>query len=1200
MKLNSEVDNPNVRILEAIFCRVIGCLVGAGIAFCGISAWGQGAAGQVETGQIRIVAVEGTVELKPSGANSWVITQTNQFLNPGDQLRTEENSRVTILWSDKSVVPLGPLSQIEVLAPNKPNSLPGLDMIQGILSFFHRDTPGRIRVLTHGANASIEGTEFAMRVSEVDGLERDVLSVLDGKVLVSNPLGSLLLTNNQEAVVEGGRAPVRSPGFIANNLLQWCFYYPAVLDVNDLPLTTSERRTLAESLDAYRAGDLLAALAKYPKSGVTASDSVRIYHAALLLSVGQVEQTETELSLLPADQTSNLGRVANSLRTLIAAVKRQPRPSSFAPKLATEFLADSYYEQSRAKGDESLSVALALAQQAAALSPQFGFAWARVAELEFSFGRTRPAIADLDRSLELSPRNAEAMSLKGFLLAAQNRVNDATTWFDRAIAMDGGLGNAWLGRGLCLIRRGDSSEGLHDLLIAAATEPQRSLLRSYLAKGFSNDGQDALASREIAIAVGLDPRDPTGWLYSALINQQENQINRAIADLEKSQSLNDNRQLFRSKMLLDQDDAVRSASLAQIYQDAGMNEVSVDEAAKAVDYDYANYSAHLFLSESDNALRDPTRFDLRYETAWFNELLLANLYAPVGASTIAQNISEQEYSPLLTEEGLGLNSDSQYRSDGEFREIASQYGDFGRTSYSLDLDYQHNNGIRPNNDLSSIEWYSHVKQQVSPNDAVMLFTEYENFHTGDNFQYNNETNALLHYRDNEFQNPTLAVGWHHVWGPGVHTLVLAGRLVSDVNVTDNSEGGSYALGPTNASGKNYYAGQPADLSNLSYSSQFAIYSAELNQLIQGDKHTSIFGARLQYGDFTTHNDLIYYFTPALIPAIDTTIREPFQRLSLYGYHSWELFPEFLLTVGLTYDDMRYPDNFRFYPITPGEASRHQLSPKAALTWAPVPAVTFRAAYAEALGGASFDESYTLEPTEIAGFNQAFRSIISESLVGPLAAPKYGILGGAADIKFKSRTYITLQGELLTSDVNEDIGVLYPSDLSSGAPPFLPGSAPEHLRYREPSAIATVNQLIGNDWAIGGQYSYTHSRLSWLYPTIVALPPAGSLDQTESADLHQMSGYLQFDHPSGFYARAEAQWYLQFNSGDDPSNFDPPNPRNDFVQVNLFAGYRFWHRRGDLTFGILNVGGGNYSLNPLNVLNELPRSRVYMGRASFTF
>src|SRR5438105_7315374 len=136
-----------------------------------------------------------------------------------------------------------------------------------------------------------------------------------------------------------------------------------------------------------------------------------------------------------------------------------------------------------------------------------------------------------------------------------------------------------------------------------------------------------------------------------------------------SVELNDNRRLHRSGLLLDQDRAVRSASLASIYRDAGMPDVSLREAASAVTYDYANYSAHLFLANSFDALRDPTRFNLRYETAWFNELLLANLLAPVGAGTFSQSISQQEYSRLFDAKRLGLTTTTDVRSDGQYREV---------------------------------------------------------------------------------------------------------------------------------------------------------------------------------------------------------------------------------------------------------------------------------------------------------------------------------------------------------------------------------------------------------------------------------------------------------------------------------------------------------------------------------------------------
>src|SRR5262249_33662007 len=141
--------------------------------------------------------------------------------------------------------------------------------------------------------------------------------------------------------------------------------------------------------------------------------------------------------------------------------------------------------------DVSLRKALAFAQAAVTNSPTFSFAWARVAELEFSFGRIREAQEAVRHSLALAPRNAEAISLNGFLLAAQNQTREAILEFSKAIAVDSGLGNAWLGRGLCRIRRGDLRGGREDLLIAAALEPQRSLLRSYLGKAWTLSGETA-------------------------------------------------------------------------------------------------------------------------------------------------------------------------------------------------------------------------------------------------------------------------------------------------------------------------------------------------------------------------------------------------------------------------------------------------------------------------------------------------------------------------------------------------------------------------------------------------------------------------------------------------------------------------------------------------------------------------------------
>ncbi len=271
-----------------------------------------------------------------------------------------------------------------------------------------------------------------------------------------------------------------------------------------------------------------------------------------------------------------------------------------------------------------------------------------------------------------------------------------------------------------------------------------------------------------------------------MLDQQENKINPAIADLQTAQAENDNRSVFRSRMLLDQDRAVASANLASVYRDAGMTDVAVREAARAVTDDYANESAHLFLSDSYYNLLDPTQFNLRYDTAWFNELLLANILSPVGGGRLSQQVSQQDYSKLFESDGLSLAGFTQVRTDGMIHQTATQFGTFDNTSYAIDLDYHHNNGVRVNNSLDNVNLDTTIKQQITPRDTAMLLVQYENYHSGDNFQYYYQTNARPFFKFNEQLQPELVATWHHEWAPGIHTLFMVDRLVDDQQFSDKA------------------------------------------------------------------------------------------------------------------------------------------------------------------------------------------------------------------------------------------------------------------------------------------------------------------------------------------------------------------------------------------------------------------------------
>jgi len=1182
------------RSIIKLFTAIVSCVGGLCSPVIGHAA-------DLDPGAVRIISpIEGTVEVRPAGATDWVVTQTNTVLRPGGRLRTGPRARATLLWWDESVLTLGPLSEIEILPQKQKQG--GLNLLQGLMSFFHRDEPGRIQVITKGAHASVEGTEFVIRAGLASEPEASLVSVIDGVVRLSNEHGTLTLTNNQEARVEAGTKPVRTAGFLANNVLQWALYYPAVLDLDDLPLAPDVSATLADSLQAYRKGDLLAALALYPGERVAASDAERVYHAALLLSVGEVARAEAMLSQIATTvSTSRERRLAAALETLVAAVKFQPAPVGVTPELATECLAASYYAQSRANGDEALKRALRLARESASRSEGFGFAYARVAELELCFDRREHAREALLWARSFTPRNPQALAVEGFLLVSENRVHSAIDCFNQALALDATLANAWLGRGLARIRSGDSQGGREDLLIAAALEPQRAVLRSYLAKAYADAGEKSKAAHEMGLARELDRNDPTAWLYSALIYQQENRINEAIRDLEQSVALNDNRRLYRSELLLDQDRAVRGANLASVYRDAGMDDVSVREATRAVNYDYANYSAHLFLANSYNQLRDPQQINLRYETPWLSEYLMANLLAPVGAGTLSQTVSQQEYSKLFERDRFGVASSTEYLSRGDWLQSASLFGNDGNFGYAVDTHYRSENGQRPNNDQEQLTVSVQLKYDVTPSDSVFFQSIYYDAKAGDLAQYYDPASARLDLRIEESQEPLLLAGYRHEWSPGVQTLFAAGRFDDEYGVTATRQ--PVLLLAKDGAGQVYAVPTPMlPTAPLDYQSRLEMYSAELQQILQKEEHTVVFGARYQTAKFDTDSDLSAA-TPTRLASLTATsivsfasapfsqsVESDLERVSGYGYWYWQVVDPLQLCAGLSYDYLSYPENHRYPPVSGTENDQHQLSPKAGVTWRPWHDSIARFAYTRSLGGVSFDQSVRLEPTQVAGFNQAFRSLMPESIVGSVAGAEFETFGLALEQKLKAGTYIGIEGQLLNSEADRTIGavdLLFP-------PTYVASSTRQNLDYQEQNLIVTLNQLMGEEWSFGARYQLAFSELETVYPDIPDSVTSANHTK-DNALLHQLSLFGLFNHRSGFFARAEGHWYSQDNGGDQAALAD-----DAFWQVNLFAGYRFWRRHAQISVGVLNLGDQDYRLSPLNAYRELPRERTFVTSLQFNF
>jgi tetratricopeptide (TPR) repeat protein len=661
----------------------------------------------------RVLEVENIVQTAGKGTSAWAAATKDQSLSVGDRIRTRQRSRATLALTGLFTVRLDQFTTVEITPGLVDSRKPKLDFAGGAAFIFSREKSGEMDIRMPGANAALRGTQLFVRVGE-DG--KSVVQVLEGQVELDNPHGHLLLTRGEAGEAIQGRAPRKTAVIDAKNLLQWALYYPAVVDPEDLALTPAEEKRYAASLDSYRRGDLLGAVRRLT-GGTPAGNGARVYQAAALLAVGRVDEARKLITGVPAEHP---GRRSIE-RMNIAVMGHQGNVREITSiHTASEAMAESYYLQSRTE----LAAATLAARRATDLAPENGFAWTRLAELEFSAGRTRQAREAIQKAAGLTPDSARFHSLRGFISCAENRIGEGRESFERAVLLDGSFGNAWLGLGLTKIKQGDLEGGRADLQTAATVEPTSSIFHSYLGKAMSQDGRKEEAMKDLDLARALDPNDPTPPLYLALENQRNNRPNAAIGNLRESIRLNDNRRLYRSEFLLDQDRAVRSANLARIYQNAGMKEVAVREATRAVESDYTNASAHFFLANSFDALRDPDRTLLRYETPWFNELLLSNLLSPVGGGPLSQFVSQQEYSKLLEADGVGGSLLTDWRSTSELRTTASVFGTHGNLSYGLDAYYRNDDGERPNSDIELQEIYGQIKWQPTPDDIFNRKQQY--------------------------------------------------------------------------------------------------------------------------------------------------------------------------------------------------------------------------------------------------------------------------------------------------------------------------------------------------------------------------------------------------------------------------------------------------------------------------------------------
>jgi tetratricopeptide (TPR) repeat protein len=904
----------------------------------------------------RIFSIQGSVEIRRAHAQDWQAAEREGVLCVGDQMRVGERSRAGIRLSNETLLRLDQRTTLTIHAVDQANTQL-MDLLRGAIHVMTR-TPRPFRVQTPFVNAGVEGTEFFVGVEA----ESAKLAVYEGRVSATNDKGSLLLTSGEFAVIARNAAPRLDVTVRPRDAVQWTLYYPTIIDyqLGEGISGTPGEAALRESIDLYRQGRLAEAIFRMEDvlEGLR-NPKFLIYRAGLLLGVGRLDEAkpdiERALNLDPGNSD------AYALQAVIAIVQNNKDQALSLATRAVELnpgspparLALSYAQQVHFKIED----ALASVQKAVELDSQNALAWARLAELEMSTGHLDRALVAARRAVELKPELAKTQMVLGFANLTRIDTKAAKAAFDKAIELDQADPLPRLGLGLAKIREGALQAGREEIEIAASLDPGNSLIRSYLGKGYYEEKRDKLAGAQFELAEERDPFDPTSYFYDAIRKQAENRPVEALQDLQKSIDLNDNRAVYRSRLLLDQDLAARSASLARIYSDLGFDQLALVEGYKSVDTDPGDYSAHRLLADS--------YFDQpRHEIARVSELLQSQLRQPLNLTPLQPQLGDgrsfilsgagparpgfDEFNAIFSRNQTDLQFSGVYGGNNTLGDQAVASAIHDNLSISVGQFHFETDGFRENNDLKKDIYNVFLQSEVTDNaslQAEFRQTETTNGDLALRFDPENFSAASrLHERINSAR-----IGFHYTFSPT--SDIIASPIFQESYTSLNVPDPSY----------------PFLLEQRERSAAF-----ELQHLYRDSGFNLTTGAG--HYQITRHLQI----NGPEVPGSDGT------DSNLYSYAQLNLLQyDITIDLGLSYDR-----------LSDLEVRRSQVNPKFGIIWSPLPATTVRAAAFKVVKRA-FIADQTIEPTQVAGFNQFF-----DDLDGVIARR----VGFAVDQKFSKNWY----------------------------------------------------------------------------------------------------------------------------------------------------------------------------------------------------
>jgi tetratricopeptide (TPR) repeat protein len=1033
--------------------------------------------------------VEGVVEARRSAQATWAQARLDDVFCTGDSLRVQPYGRAAVLLPDETVVRLDQNTTVTFVPPQN-QSRSWLEILRGAVHIISR-RPTALQVLTPFANAGIEGTEFVVVVSD----QETTITVFEGMVAVSNPAGTVSATAGEQVSTRAGQVPFVQAIVRPRDAVQWALYYSPALSQ---PLPAAD-----ETPPPQRARDA----------------SFYAARAARRLGVGRVDEAQTDIMQALSLDTGNVEAI--SLQSIIAltqndkdeALRLANQAVALNSRSAAALVALSYAQQAFF----DVSGALATLQTAVREDPQNALAWARLSELWLAVGDIDQALAAARTAVSLNPRLERTQTVLGFAYLTQVRIPEALDAFEQGITLDQGAPLPRLGRGLALIRRGDLEEGREQIAIAVILDPGNSLIRSYVGKAYYEEKRDDLAESQLAIAKTLDPLDSTPFFYDAIRKQTINRPLEALRDVNQSIELNDNRAVYRSRLLLDEDLAARSASLARVYRDVGFDQLALLEGWKSLDSDFHDYSGHRLLADTYATLP-------RHEIGRVSELFQSQLLQPLNITPVPPQLAEanlfildtsgpasigfNEFNPVFNRNRVAVQASGVAGGNETQGEDVTVAGVLNRWSYSVGQFGFDTDGFRANNDLEQDVANGFVQFRPSEKMSVLGEVRSSERDQGDLRLLFNPQNYIPNLRATEDIDS---------WRLGVHrTLSPRGNLLGSVIGQDVEIGRRVG-------------------SVIAIDRAVDVVTVELEHLYRaGRLHLATGARRTEYEeDRVTRTSVSLPFPPFLI---QSTTNELFDvdSSSAFVYATVDLTDRLALTVGAAGDSV---DGLVF--------DRDDIDPKLGIAWESRAGTIVRAAAFQTLQPTTFsrqDVLPRLEPTHVAGLNQFFAGSEGER------ARNYGI---DVDHSFSEEVYL---GARLLRRV---LDVPYRSQLSPPATGFVDAEA----GVEEEAATVFAYWAPTPRLAVRAEYQHEETEND---PNFT---PLGFLTLTTDRVPLEIRYFYAFGLSTGLRATYVDQ------SGVFQAIAPPfvPSPGDDqFWSLDVSARYRLPNRRGIVSLDVLNA------------------------------